>query len=103
MIQDNFGEGFTIECEGDVSIYEERANPVAERQCKAQKGKDMDNAADMEIVKEALNVEEEETSHPSAFDASLDCVCHAEDCVSRCMIIPQAELASRKEVKMCSI
>jgi len=63
----------------------------------------MDNVANVEVVKETLDVEEEEAGSPAAFDAGLDSVCHAQDCIGHCMIVTQAKLAGRKEMKMCSI
>ena len=79
MIQDDFGEGLTIESEGDASIREERTHPVTEGGGKAKKSEDMNKAADVKVVKEPLDVKEEQASNPATFDTHLDCVCHAQD------------------------
>jgi len=47
----------------------------------------MDDATDVEIVEEALDVKEEKAGNPSALDAHLDCVHHAKDRVNCCVVV----------------
>ena len=79
MIQDDFGEGLAIESEGDASICKERMHPVTEGGGEAEKSKDMNKAANVKVVKEPLDVKEEQASNPATFDTCLDSVCHAQD------------------------
>lgn len=52
----------------------------------------MDKTSDMKIVEEALDVEEEEASDPSALDTCLDCVSHTQHGVSGRVVVLQAKL-----------
>jgi len=77
MVQDNFREGFAIKGEGDAPVSEEGADPCTQFGCKTKDGEDVNQVTNMEVVKESLDVEEEEACNPTTFDACLDCVGHA--------------------------
>ena len=103
MVEDDFGEGFAIKGQCDLSICEERPDPVAERQGEAQKSEHMDQVADMEVVKETLDVKKEEGGNLSAFDACLDCMDHAKDGVRCCVVVMGSKLVGGEEMETCSI
>jgi len=63
----------------------------------------MDQAVDVEVVKEPLDVKQEEGSDSSAFDAGLDSVGHAKDGVRRRVIVPGSELTRGEKVETGSI
>ena len=63
----------------------------------------MDQAADVEVVEEPLDVKKEESSNVTAFDTSLDCVDHAQDHVTCCMIIAGPKLSEGEQLEACSI
>ena len=47
MVEDDFGEGFTIEGQCDLLICEKRVDPVAQGWSKAKEVEDVDQAIDM--------------------------------------------------------
>jgi len=77
VVEDDLREWFTIEGQSDPAIRKERADPVAQGWGKTQEAKDMDQAADVEVVEESLDVKKEESGNMTAFDTGLDCVDHA--------------------------
>ena len=52
----------------------------------------MDQSVNMKVIKEPLDVKQEEAGDMSCFDAGLDCVGHAKDHISGCVIVPGAKL-----------
>ena len=103
MVQDDLREGFAIKGQCNLSIRKEGADPVAERGGEAEEGEDVNQAIDMEVVKEALNVEEEEPRNMSRLNARLDSVCHAQDCVGGRVIVPRPKLPGGEKVKTCHV
>ena len=81
MVQDDFREGFAVKGEGNPPVSEEGVNPCTQLGCEAEDGEDVNQAVDMEVVKESLDVEKEEACNPATFNACLDHVSHAEDSV----------------------
>jgi len=79
VVQDNFREGFAIKGEGNTPVSEEGANPCTQLGCKTEDGEDVNQAIDVEVVKETLDIKKEEACDPAAFDARLECVGHAKD------------------------
>jgi len=57
MVKDHFREWFSIKQQCNLAIREERPNPVTQGGGKAQQPEDVDKVTDMEVVKEALDVE----------------------------------------------
>jgi len=103
MVEDDFGEGFAIKGQCDPSIREERPDPVAERRGEAQKSEHVDQAADMEVVEETLDVKKEEGGNSSAFDTRLDRMDHAKDGVRCHVVVTGSKLAGGEEMEMCGI
>jgi len=75
VVQDDFRERFAIEGKSDPLIREEGANPITQGVGEAKEGENVDQAADMEVVEESLDIKQEETSNVARFDTSLDGVC----------------------------
>ena len=99
MVEDNLREGFAIEGQRDPAIREEGPDPVAQRQGKTQDAEDVDQAADMQVIEETLDVKEEEGSDSATFNAGLDCMDHAQDSVRCHMVVAGPKLAGGKELE----
>ena len=63
----------------------------------------MDQAVDMEVVEEPLNVKEKEACHMPRLDTCLDRVHHAQDRVGSSMVIPRPELPWGKELEVLQL
>jgi len=103
MVEDNLQEGFAIEGQCDPTICKEGPDPIAQRWGKAQNAEDVDQAADMQVIEEALDVKKEEGSDASTFNAGLDCVDHAQDSIRCRVVVTGSKLAGGKELEAHSI
>jgi len=78
MVEDDFWEGFAIKGQCDPSIREEGADPVTERWGETEDAEDVYKVVNVEVVKESLDIEEEEGRDVAALDACLDHMDHAQ-------------------------
>jgi len=103
VIQDDFWERLAIESQGDASVSQKGVDPVAHGRVKAKEAKDVHKAINVKVVKEALDVEEEECCNSTTLDTGLNCMCHAENCISSGVIVVGAKLFGWEEVETRSI
>jgi len=103
VVQDHFGEWVAVECEGDPPISEERSDPCAEVRGKTEEGKNVNKASDVKIVEEALDIKQEEAGDPTALDARLNSMSHAQDGIGRGVVVARPKLMGGKEVIPCRV
>ena len=83
-----------------MSVSQKGADPVAHGRVKAEKAKDVHKVINVKVVKEALDVKEEECCDSTTLDTGLNCMCHAENHISSSVIVTGAKLFGREEVEM---
>jgi len=77
MVEDDFREGFAIKGQCDPTIREEGADPVTEGWGETKDAEDVYKAVNVEVVKESLDIEEEEGRDVATLDTCLDRMDHA--------------------------
>ncbi len=93
----------SIERQLDVSIREERADPFTKRRGEAEVPEDSDSAWDIEVVKEALDVKEEDQHNIAHFDRGLGMVHKAQGSICGRVIISRPKLRGREDVIMVGV
>ena len=92
VIEGDLWEEIAVKAQRNASVREEQADPAAEGRVEAKVGEEEDEAVDMEIVEEALDVEQQEGCDMPRLHAGLRGVDQRQARVRGAVVVSGAEL-----------